>query len=224
MGRPGAARRRLIGETIVQGAAPASMVVAGRELSKQKRSRREPTLIMMCRLPKVELTQHQFDMLADTNFNCPTGAVTAIELFNAGHADRVPAKLLQYVCSKDERMQGLVNRRNAEIAWSNTPDHIEPPPALNPDVVSCPKAERNPPTKTMATSKTGTAAVTTTTASIAVAAQAANEALEPIKQGQGERAGARPVRSSGSAGPQPDGRDLRAGGLHLVRSPQPIGE
>jgi GH24 family phage-related lysozyme (muramidase) len=137
------------------------------------------------RLLKVEVTGHQFDMLVDTYFNCPTGAVAAIKLFNAGRSDAVPAKLLQYVCSKGERMQGLVNRRNAEIAWGNTPDQVEAPPAPNPDIVFSPKAERNPPPSTMASSKTGTAAITIGAGTIAEVAQSANEALEPIKQAKG---------------------------------------
>lgn len=137
------------------------------------------------RLLKVEVTQHQFDMLVDTYFNCPTGAVAAIKLFNAGRADAVPAKLLQYVCSKGERMQGLVNRRNAEIAWGNTPDGIEAPSAPNPDVPFSPKAERNPPPKTMLQSKTAAATVSITAGTLAEAARSANEALEPIKQAKG---------------------------------------
>jgi GH24 family phage-related lysozyme (muramidase) len=134
---------------------------------------------------KLEVTQHQFDMLVDTYFNCPSAAVAAIKLYNAGEGEAVPAKLMQYTFSKGEHMEGLVHRRAAEIAFGNTPDEAETPLAPHPDVVFSPKAERNPPPKTMATSKTGTAAVTTVTASIAVAAQAANEALEPIKQAKG---------------------------------------
>jgi lysozyme len=116
------------------------------------------------RLLEVDVSQHQFDAVVDTWFNCPKGATAAIKLINAGKTDEVAAKLLQYVCSKGERMQGLVNRRNAEIAWFNTPDDAEPEDsgvaAPHPDVVFCPKGERNPPPKTMAQSKTGTAAIT----------------------------------------------------------------
>jgi lysozyme len=137
---------------------------------------------------KVEVTQHQFDMLVDTDFNCPTAATAAIKLYNAGQGDKVPGKLMQYTFSKGAHMEGLVHRRAAEIAFGNTPDAAETPPAPHPDVVFSPKAERNPPPNTMATSKTGTAAITTATASIAVAANAANAALDPIKQVKGSLA------------------------------------
>lgn len=145
----------------------------------------QPCVRAVNRLLKVDVTQHQFDMLVDTYFNCPTGAVAAIKLYNAGQGEAVPAKLLQYVCSKGERMQGLVNRRNAEIAWGNTPDGVESPPAPNPEIVFSPKAERNPPPKTMATSKTGTASLTIAAGAVSEAATAANDALEPIKQAKG---------------------------------------
>ncbi len=134
---------------------------------------------------KVEVTQHQFDALVDTYFNCPSGAIAGIRLINSGQINAVPAKLLQYVCSKGERMQGLVNRRNAEIAWFHTPDHLDGPASPHPDIVFSPKAERNPPPKGMAGSKTGTAAITIGTGAIATAAQSANDALEPLKQVKG---------------------------------------
>jgi len=134
------------------------------------------------RLLKVEVTQHQFDMLVDTYFNCPTGAVAAIKLFNAGKGDQVPAKLMQYVCSKGERMQGLVNRRTAEIRFGNTPD--DPEEAEVHDVFS-PKAERNPPPSTMVTSKTGTAALTIGAGTLAEAANSANDALQPVIAAKG---------------------------------------
>jgi GH24 family phage-related lysozyme (muramidase) len=144
-----------------------------------------PCVNAVNRLLKVEVTQHQFDMLVDTHFNCPVAAVAAIKLYNAGKPEAVPAKLLQYTFSRGEHMNGLTNRRNAEIAWGNTPDEFEAPPAPNPDVVFCPKAERNPPPKRMAQSKQGTAALTLGSGAIAAAAQSANAALEPLKQVKG---------------------------------------
>lgn len=135
-----------------------------------------------------EVTQHQFDMLVDAYFNCPSGAIAAIKLYNAGRPEAVPAKLLQYVFSKGEWMRGLVNRRNAEIAWGETPDEAEPPPAPNPDVVFSPKAERNPPPKTMAQSKTGTAAVTIGSGSVAAMVEEANRVLDQLRAAQGKLA------------------------------------
>lgn len=137
------------------------------------------------RLLKVEISQHRFDALVDTYFNCPAAAIAATKLINAGNAQGVPAKLLQYTCSRGEHMDGLTHRRTAEIAWFNTPDGIETPPSPNPDVVFSPKAERNPPPKTMASSKTGTAAVTIGAGTIAEAANSANEALGPVIEAKG---------------------------------------
>lgn len=137
------------------------------------------------RLLKAEVTQHQFDALVDTYFNCPTAAVAAAKLINAGRADQVPGKLLQYVYSKGERMNGLVNRRNAEIAWFNTPDDAEPPPAPNAEVVFCPKGERNPPPKPMAQSKTGAASIAIAAGSAAEAISTANDVLNQVNQAKG---------------------------------------
>jgi hypothetical protein len=105
----------------------------------------------------------------------------------------VADKLLQYVCSKGERMRGLVNRRNAEIAWFNTPDEFDPADtgvlAPNPDVVFCPKGERNPPPKTMAQSKTGTAALTVGSGAIAGLLKEAHAVLDQVRDVKGELAG-----------------------------------
>jgi GH24 family phage-related lysozyme (muramidase) len=147
-----------------------------------------PVVAAVNRLLKVEVTQHQFDGTCDTYFNCPAAAIAAIKLYNAGRGDEVPAKLLQYVSARDKhtgqlvRLQGLVNRRNAEIAWGNTPDESEPPPAPNPDVVFAPKAARNDPPKPTLQSKTVAAGGTLVTASLAEAADAFNHILDPIKQ------------------------------------------
>ena len=131
---------------------------------------------------KVDVSQHQFDALVDTYFNCPTGALAAIKLINAGRADQVPAKLLQYVCSKGERMQGLVNRRNAEIAWFSTPDGAVQPEAPHPDAVFSPKAERNPPPKAMMDSKTGNAALTIGGSALTYLAKQANDVLDQARE------------------------------------------
>lgn len=144
-----------------------------------------PCVAAVNRLVKVKVTQHQFDALVDTYFNCPSAAVAAIKLINAGRIDQVPAKLLQYVNSKGERMQGLVRRRNAEIAWFHTPDDIEAPPAPNPDIVHSPKAERNPPPKPAVQSKTIVAGGAVLSATIAQMAKAINEMLDPIKEAKG---------------------------------------
>lgn len=144
-----------------------------------------PCIAAINRLLRVKVTQHQFDALVDTYYNCPSAAVAAIRLINAGRSDDVPAKLLQYVSSKGERMRGLVNRRNAEIAWFNSPDHVAPPPAPDPDVVFSPKGERNAPPKSTIQSKTVVAGGSIFTLGLAEAAKAFNELLAPVKEAKG---------------------------------------
>jgi lysozyme len=163
-------------------------IAAGMRLSREEAGELEQKDLAPCeaainRLLKVEVTQHQFDALVDIYFNCPSAAVAAIRLINAGRVDAVPAKLLQYVCSKGERMQGLVNRRNAEIAWFNHPDDAQaPPPVASPDpyMVFCPKGERDPPPKKMVQSKTGMATATIGTSVAAEAMQRANDVLDQV--------------------------------------------
>lgn len=120
-----------------------------------------PCVARVNRLLKVEVTQHQFDAIVDGDFNCPSMTGPMCALMNAGRASAVPAKMLQYTYSKGEHMDGLTHRRNAEIAWFNTPDHIEAAaPTTDPEVVFSPKAERNPPPKSIVSSQTATAAAT----------------------------------------------------------------
>lgn len=140
-----------------------------------------PCVRAVNRLLHVDVTQHQFDALVDAYFNCPAAAIAAIKLVNAGNTHAVPAKFLQYVYAKGERMQGLVRRRNAEIAWFTTPDDVEAPPAPNPDVVHSPKAERDPAPKPAAQSKTIVAGGSILAASVAEGAQAFSDLLDPIK-------------------------------------------
>ncbi|VIO73908.1 lysozyme [Bradyrhizobium ivorense] len=144
-----------------------------------------PCVAAVNRLLRVEVTQHQFDAVVDTYFNCPAAAVAAIKLINAGQADKVPAKLLQYTYSKGEHMEGLTRRRNAEIAWFTTPDHAEPPPSPNPEVVHSPKAERNPPPKPLHESKQAAAGGSVLAFGLGEAAKALNELLEPLKEAKG---------------------------------------
>lgn len=134
---------------------------------------------------KVKVTQHQFDSICDTNFNCETAATAAIKLINAGNSRAVPSKLMQYTFSRGEHMEGLVHRRAAEIAWFNTPDDLEGPPAPHPDVAFCPKAERNPPPIKMRNSKQGTAALTIAAGTLAEVAKSANDALQPVIDAKG---------------------------------------
>jgi len=74
------------------------------------------------RLVKVPLTGNQHGALVSFQFN--TGALAASTLLkklNSGDYAAVPSELLRWVHSKGQKLQGLVNRRNAEIALWRTP-------------------------------------------------------------------------------------------------------
>jgi GH24 family phage-related lysozyme (muramidase) len=129
----------------------------------------------------VPLTQHQFDTLVSFTFNCGAGnlrKLVAASGLNAGKYNEVPKHLLNYVSSKGEHMDGLVNRRNGEIVLWNTPD--EPEAAAVQETFS-PKAEENAPPKSMAQSKTGGAAVTIGAGGVLTSVRAAHEAAGPFK-------------------------------------------
>lgn len=138
------------------------------------------------RLIKVPVTQHQHDAVVDGDFNCPSMTPKLADLINAGNPKAVPAKMLQYTSSRGEHMEGLVHRRTAEINWFNTPDHVEPAgPHLPADEIFSPKAERNPPPKSILSSKTVTAALTIGTGTLATVSSTvdqANQAAGPLIQ------------------------------------------
>jgi lysozyme len=166
-------------------AAGAPNIVRGMRISRQQAGEILAADIAPCeravnRLLKVAVTQHQFDALVDTYFNCPAASVAAIKLINAGNSAAVPAKLLQFTYSKGEHMDGLTHRRTAEIAWFNTPDGLETLPAPAPEAVFSPKAERNPPPMTMASSKTGAAAITVGLGTVAQTVKSASDAMQPV--------------------------------------------
>jgi len=73
---------------------------------------------------KVSLNQNQFDALVSFVFNVGDGAFrssTLLRLLNLGQYDQVPAQLQRWVMDNGHVVQGLVNRRNKEIALWNTP-------------------------------------------------------------------------------------------------------
>lgn len=73
---------------------------------------------------KVSLNQNQFDALVSFVFNVGDGAFrssTLLRLLNEGQPDQVPAQLQRWVMDNGHVVQGLVNRRNKEIALWNTP-------------------------------------------------------------------------------------------------------
>ncbi len=133
-----------------------------------------PCCAAVDRLITVPLTQHQYDALVDFVFNAGAGTLqksTLRKRLNAGDYDCVPAELMKFTFSKGEHMEGLVHRRQAEIAMWKTPDEkaaqvrVSPPDhGLEPDEVICPKGDL-PPVRSALDSKTvaagGTAIATT---------------------------------------------------------------
>jgi lysozyme len=73
---------------------------------------------------KVSLNQNQFDALVSFVFNVGDGAFrssTLLRLLNQRQYDQVPAQLGRWNMDNGHVVQGLVNRRNKEIALWNTP-------------------------------------------------------------------------------------------------------
>lgn len=141
-----------------------------------------PCMARVNHLLKVPVTQHQYDSLVDGEFNCPSMTAHCAAVINAGHPEQVPKIMLQYTHSKGEYMVGLTHRRNAEIAWFNTPDHLAPTTVdADPEAVFCPKGEREPAPRGIPTSKSvsGGTAVTIGAGAIAAISQA-NDLAAPI--------------------------------------------
>lgn len=116
---------------------------------------------------KLPLTQAQFDVLVSFTFNCGPGNLKKLVsgCTAKNYASVIPRKLMQYVNSKGERMQGLVNRRAGEVRMWGRPDDED-------EFESMPipsTAEREEPPKGMIDSKTAYAATTTGGAGAAVA-------------------------------------------------------
>lgn len=143
-----------------------------------------PCMARVNHLLKVPVTQHQYDSLADGEFNCPSMTAHCAAVINAGHPEQVPKIMLQYTHSKGEYMVGLTHRRNAEIAWFNTPDsHAPTVVEADPETVFCPKGEREPAPRSIPSSKSVTGGASVTLGAGAIAAiSAANDAAAPIIQ------------------------------------------
>lgn len=132
-------------------------------------------------LVKVELTQHQFDVLVDFCYNAGKGNLassTLLKCVNAKQFDRVPTELQKWTKGGGKVLPGLVRRRNAETDWWNTGGKPveEQEQRLTPDV---------PQTKTMADSKQGNTALATSAIGVAgVAKTAADHASDIVGQAQ----------------------------------------
>lgn len=153
------------------------------------------------RLVKVDLGQHQFDTLADAVFNFGAGTLqrsTLLRRLNAGDYGAVPQELMKYVYAHNAagelvRMNGLVKRRQAEVAWWTTPDDhpdkggVPLSPAdhgIADEHLLCPKGAL-PPRRRAVDSKSATAGLGTILTGGAVISgtlQKANEAAAPIRE------------------------------------------
>jgi GH24 family phage-related lysozyme (muramidase) len=110
------------------------------------------------RIVKVDLNQPQFDALVSFDFNCGAGNLKKLTVdLNKGNYNTMPRKMMQYVSSKGERMQGLVNRRAGEVQMWETPDDSEEAAAMPLPSTS----DRDDPPKGMVSSKTGNASLLT---------------------------------------------------------------
>jgi GH24 family phage-related lysozyme (muramidase) len=150
-------------------------------------------------LVQVPLTQHQADALDDFVFNAGESLrhSTLLRKLNTGDYACVPSELMKFTLSRGEHMEGLVHRRQAEIAMWNlrdeAPAHVKQAAPLSPadhgvddEQVFCPKADL-PPARSPLDSKTVAAGGTIVSTGIAVASKGVdqlNQAAEPAKQAQ----------------------------------------
>jgi hypothetical protein len=139
------------------------------------------------RIVKTALGQHQFDALVSFDFNCGAGNLKKLVLkLNQGDYDDIPRHLMQFVSSKGQRMQGLVNRRSGEASLWALPDDPEEAQALQ---FSSPQGEENDPPKTMATSTTGNSALAlggiSSTTALSVASDTADKINDASEKLQG---------------------------------------
>jgi lysozyme len=128
------------------------------------------------RLVKVELTQGQFDTLVSFAYNCGVGALarsTLLKRVNAGRFNAVPAELMKWTKAGGRELAGLVRRRRAEAALWRAVDEAAP---VDPDESGA-APELPKPSKTMAGSREGNAALA---AGGAAAITAAGEAASHV--------------------------------------------
>lgn len=138
------------------------------------------------RLVKVEIAQHQFDVLVSFAYNCGVGALaksTLLKRLNAGRADAVPAELMKWTKSGGRELPGLVRRRRAEAQLWRGLDETQAAPID--EARAAPDAPR--PSKTMMQSREGNAALVagglsavTLAKEIADGAQTASDAITTI--------------------------------------------
>ena len=96
------------------------------DLFKQDLASREQLVRTLVQVP---LNQNQFDVLVSFVFNIGRGAFqksTLLKRLNSGRYEEVPAQLRRWVYSGGELVNGLINRRENEIAlWNTKPSNID---------------------------------------------------------------------------------------------------
>jgi len=128
-------------------------------------------------LVKVQLEQHQFDVLVDFAYNAGLGNLKnsgILRQTNAGNFEAVPAELMKWTKGGGKVLPGLVRRCQARVSWWNTG---APAPIQSEDMRTTP--DEVPAPKGMAASKQGNAAIATGALG---ALGAANEAMPQIQQ------------------------------------------
>lgn len=102
------------------------------------------------RAVKVPIGQNERTVLISFAYNIGVSGFlhsSVLSVLNAGHHEQVPSRLSLYVNAKGVRVQGLINRRNQEIALWNRPDNHPPLPV---EAVSAGKADPHPAIQTSA--------------------------------------------------------------------------
>ena len=96
------------------------------DLFKQDLASREQLVRTLVQVP---VNQNQFDVLVSLAFNIGRVAFqksTLLKRLNSGRYEEVPAQLRRWVYSGGELVNGLVNRRENEIAlWNTKPNDID---------------------------------------------------------------------------------------------------
>jgi lysozyme len=167
-------------------AAGAPEVTEGMKITQEEASRILATDLVKFEnyvksLVKVDLTQHQFDVLVDFCYNAGEehlATSTLLKYVNAGKFDKVPAELQKWTMGGGKVWPGLVRRRNAECDWWNTGGQPvdEQEQRITPDA---------PPVKTMADSKQGNTALATSALGVAgIAKTATDHASDIVGQAQ----------------------------------------
>lgn len=128
------------------------------------------------RLVKVDLTQHQFDVLVSFVFNCGAGALsksTLLRRINASQFDKVPSELMKWTRGGGKELPGLVRRRRAEAALWRDLGNDKPQTAFR-------EVPDEPVAPSIVSSKEANAAVIAGGASVIATA---SEVIPVIKQG-----------------------------------------